>query len=280
MIPSPEPEPEAEVPPITPGFAILLTFVVAFSQVFFILTLRSLGLDMGPASLGIATILAFGFTFRLAVPRIPSPPSIHLGFVRPPPIAWWAALFLVASVLLISEADNIAKEMWPLPDELTPVEPPEGAAYQLGLALLLVVVLPAAQEILFRGLLQPGMVRLWGSGRGVLFISALNALAFALLNPWSFAATLTSSLVLGVLRQSSSSLLPCLLLHAMFGLVTLLATHEFFSIPGFDDLSAAHTPMEWLGTAALLCGIGFGLCRAAASPRAPTLPTQLPGEDH
>jgi membrane protease YdiL (CAAX protease family) len=153
-------------------------------------------------------------------------------------------------------------------------------AYQLGLALVLVVVLPAAQEILFRGLLQPAMVRLWGSGRGIAFVSALNALAFGLLNPWAFAPTFTSSLVLGILRRSSSSLLPCLLLHALFGGATLLATHEFFRIPGFDDTSAPHTPMEWLGTAALLCGIGLGLCRAAATPRGPTLPAELPGQDH
>ncbi len=279
MIPLPEPESEPEVQPITPGFAVLLTFVVAFSQVFLILMLGSLGFGMGPASLGIATILAFGFSFRLAVPRIPTPPSVHLGFVRPAPVAWWAALFLASSVLLTSEVDNIAKQIWPLPDKLVPVEPPEGVAYQLGLALVLVVVLPAAQEILFRGLLQPAMVRLWGSGRGIAFISALNALAFGLLNPWAFAPTFTSSLVLGILRQSSSSLLPCLLLHALFGGATLLATYEFFRIPGFDDTSAPHTPMEWLGTAALLCGIGLGLCRAAATPRGPTLPTELPHHD-
>ena len=34
-----------------------------------------------------------------------------------------------------------------------------------------------------------------------------------------------------------------------------------------------------LGTAALLCGIGLGLCRAAATPRGPTLPTELPHHD-
>ncbi len=278
MIPSPEPAPEA--PPVTPGFAVRLTLVVALSQVILILMLGSMGFSAGPASLGIATILAFGIAFRLAVPRIPSPPEVHLGFVRPPPMTWWAALFLLASVLLVSEADNIVKEVFPLPEELlASSEPPESVAYALGLALVLVVVLPTAQELLFRGLLHAPIVRLWGSARGIVFISALNALAFALMNPWALAPVLTSALVLGILRQSAGSLLPCLLLHALFGLVTFMAAHEVFQIPGFDDTSAAHTPMLWLGPAALLSGIGFGLCRAAASGPSTPLPTEITRDD-
>jgi len=277
MIPPPDPAPPA--PPVTPGFAVLLSFVVAFSQLILILVLSSMGLGMGPASLGIATLLAFGFAFTLAVPRIPAPPEVQLGFVRPPPIAWWAALFLLGSVLLISEADNVVRGVWPMPEELSSAGPPGDFADQMGLALVLVVVLPVAQEILYRGLLQPPIVRLWGSARGIAFISALNALAFSLMNPWALIPVFASALVLGVLRQSASSLLPCLLLHVLFGGVTLLASHAFFQIPGFDDTTAPHTPMMWLAPAALLSGIGFGLCRAAASTPGPPLPTELTGED-
>lgn len=275
----PLPEPESEAAEVTPGFAILLTFGLAFFQLLFIVLLGGMGLGAGPALWGISAILAFGFAFRLAIPRIQSPPGVHLGFVRPPPLAWWAGLFLVASVLLISEADNVFKEVWPVPEELTSVEPPENVAYQLALALVLVAVLPATQEILFRGLLLPPIVRLWGAGRGILFISALNALAFGLINPWAFASVLTSALVLGVLRHSSRSVLPCLLLHVLFGLITFMASREAFQIPGFDDTTAAHTPMEWLAPAALLSGIGLGLCRAAASGPGPAVPTESPRDE-
>ena len=37
-----------------------------------------------------------------------------------------------------------------------------------------------------------------------------------------------------------------------------------WGIPGFDDPSAAHTPVEWLVFAGLFVAAGFWLCRAAS----------------
>ncbi|MFQ5514377.1 MAG: lysostaphin resistance A-like protein [Myxococcota bacterium] len=281
MIPIPESEPEA---PITPGFAILLTLIVGFFQMAFLVTFREASEAAAPALLGSATILGFGLALYLAASRIPDPPGFWLGFVRPPPIAWSAALFLSGSVLLISEADNIWKRIFPLPEELSsaPQALPSGAGYALSLGLLLIVVRPLAQEILFRGLLQPHFVRAWGAARGVLFCAALNAVAFALLNPWSLASVLTMALVLGILRASTHSILPGLALHAGFGALTVLASYQVFGIPGFDDTSAPHTPLEWLAPAALMTGIGFGLCRSASAlpPPAPPEDSGAPSEPH
>ncbi len=274
MIPLPERDPES--PPqalaITPGFAVLLSLLLAFFQVVFMLMLHGLGFAAGPGTWGIAVLLAFAFSFMLAVPRIASPPGFHLGFVRPAPLAWGAALFLLSSILLISEADNILKQIWPLPPELSSHEPPGSVAYQLGLVLVLLVVLPGTQELLFRGVLQPPMVQQFGAVRGILYVSALNALALALMNPWAVASAFTTALVMGVVRHSGHSLLPSLLLHALFGVITLMATYQAFDIPGFDDTSAAHTPMMWLAPAAVLSGIGFSLCRAAAAATPPEPP--------
>ena len=69
------------------------------------------------------------------------------------------------------------------------------------------------------------------------------------------------ALVLGLLRTASGSVVPGLVLHMAFGLCSVLATAELFGIPGFDDISATHTPLEWLVPAALFTGIGLRLCR-------------------
>jgi membrane protease YdiL (CAAX protease family) len=257
----------------------MLTFVVAFFQLAFLLVFQGGETSSGPAILGMATILGFGLAFSLAAPRIPEPPAFHLGFVWPPSMAWTAALFLVFSVLLISEADNLFRRIFPLPEEFQDLEPPEGGVYQLSLMVVLIAVRPAAEEILFRGFLQPHFTRSWGAARGILFASALNALAFVLLNPWAFASIFTMSVVLGILRHSSQSILPSLLLHAVFGLVSVLASHAVFGIKGFDDMSAAHTPLAWLAPAILLSGIGFALCRAASEYAAPEPPDPGPRDD-
>jgi hypothetical protein len=61
--------------------------------------------------------------------------------------------------------------------------------------------------------------------------------------------------------------MPGLLLHVLFGAVSTLATVELFGIPGFDDLSAPHTPILWLMPAALLTGVSLRLCQTLLAAR-------------
>jgi hypothetical protein len=79
--------------------------------------------------------------------------------------------------------------------------------------------------------------------------------------------TLGEALCLGVLRQSSGSIYPSILLASLFGGVQLLAEQRLLGIPGFDEVSAAHTPWPWLAGAALCSGFGLWICaRVARTP--------------
>ncbi len=260
--------------PVTAAFATVITILVGFVQAAFLLAFRDVSSAATPAIMGMATIVAFGYALFLAASRIPNPPAFHLGLVRPPAIAWTAVLFLASSLLLVSEVDNLFKRLFPLPEAWLEAERelPAGALYALSLTLVFAVVRPVAQELLFRGFMQPHFVRRWGPIAGIGFTSLLNGLAFFLLNPWSFASVFALSLVLGTVRHSCRSLLPALTLHALFGITTVLATYGVFGIDGFDNLDAPHTPLGWLAPAALLSGIGFGLCRAAAASPPPEAP--------
>ena len=270
MIPDPERE---ETPQLTVGFALLATVAVAFLQLLILVVLTGPSGEGSAARLGIATIVSYGALFVIAAPRIPAPPADYLGFVRPVERSFSAALLLLPSVLLVSEVDNLFRAVWPNPlggaDEA-----PSGMAL-VETAIVLIAVLPVIEEIFFRGMLQPRLVERFGRAGGIAATAGLSGLAWLGLpaGPWIAVALVCNGLVLGLLRESSRSLLPGLLVNVGFGACRVAAVMYAFGIPGFDDMSADHTPLAWLVPAALLVGVGLRQCQAMlASADAPAAP--------
>jgi len=272
MIPEREPrEPDEELP-FTAGFAIVLALGAAYLQfAIFVVPVvfewahpESL---KSPARLGIAAILAYGGAFALATRRIHDAPGEALGFVHAPRQGWTAALLLLPSIVLISELDNIVKLLLPVGEAAD--TPAVQGLYLVEWAVFLIAVLPVVEEVFFRGLLQPPLVRAWGRRRGVLACSAVAGIAFSvgLFNYAMLPIVAARGLLLGLLRESAGSLLPGLVLNVAFGAIAVLAMRGFFGIPGFDDAESAHTPLLWLAPAAISTGAGLGLCRALLRAR-------------
>jgi len=89
-----------------------------------------------------------------------------------------------------------------------------------GILIAFAVVPALCEEILFRGFLQSGLVRLFESRPvGV----AITALVFALfhLDPWRFTGVLVLGLFLGALAQRTGSLLPGMLAHALNNILSI-----------------------------------------------------------
>jgi membrane protease YdiL (CAAX protease family) len=271
-------EPEVEPFPSV-SQAVALTLLASIVQGFLLLLL--VGQHGGRvAFLGMSAIPAFGLAFALGATRLPGSPALALGLVRAPSRAWLAVPFLCAGLLLTSEIHNIVLHFFPYPEEMGEATRPEGFLAVLEWAVVLMLVLPTTEELFFRGLLQPGLVRRAGAGRAILLTSALHGLtAFLVRGPHVALSIAVGALLLGFVRHSSGSLLPALGLNVLFGFVTLLATLGAFGIPGFDDLTAPHTPLGWLAPAALCVGFGLALCRelGGASPGpGPVPPPTLP----
>ncbi|MEE8558542.1 MAG: CPBP family intramembrane glutamic endopeptidase [Myxococcota bacterium] len=268
--------PLKEAPPFPSiGEAVALTLTATLIQAFLLLLLIA---SHGPrvAFSGMSTMVGFGVAFTLGAARLHGPPGGSLGFVRASPRVWIAVPFLLGTLLVTSELHNILVGLFPYPEEFEPMRP-AGAAAILEWAVVLMLVLPAAEELFFRGLLQPGLVLRLGTWKGIALTALLHGLAAGLLrDPRSAPAIAGGALVLGFLRHSSGSLLPVLALSVLSGGVALLATLDFFGIPGFDDLSEAHTPLGWVVTGALSMGIGLLLCREDES--APSRPEEPTGE--
>jgi membrane protease YdiL (CAAX protease family) len=256
-------------PPLTLEFAFLLALLAPLAHGLCMLVLLQIGFRGLMSVAGMGAVLAYSGLFTLCALRFQRPPMLQLALVRAPALAWLAVAFLLPSIMLSSEIDNVVKALFP-----PPIEPPAtGEAMPfLGPTIAIVVlgVFPVAYELFFRGILQPLAVARLGVIAGILVTALLSGVALGLIlgGPWGIAPAFAAALVLCILRQSSGSLWPPIALHALTGAALLAAQYKLFGIAGFDDVSAAHTPLAWLAGAAASLAIGFGLCRAAARSRA------------
>jgi membrane protease YdiL (CAAX protease family) len=146
-------------------------------------------------------------------------PRAVLSLRRPAPAAWAAAVLGVAGLnRLLTVAGAWQESVFPMPepmrlfyDALLAYRGPLDFAWLL---LAFAVVPAVCEEILFRGFLQAGFVRLFESApRGI----AATALVFAVfhLDPWRFAGILVLGLFLGALAQRTGSLWPAVAAHAL-----------------------------------------------------------------
>ena len=134
----------------------------------------------------------------------------------------------------------------------------------LDLLLLIVVVavVPAVcEEILFRGFLQSGMVRVFESApKGI----ACSAMVFALFHifPWRIPLLMVMGLFLGYLAHRGRSLLPAMLAHALNNALSILLPH----LGPVAGRALEGTPLTLMAGAALLAGAIGLLHRSAPGP--------------
>jgi membrane protease YdiL (CAAX protease family) len=272
MIPDPGRSDPGVRPPLTFELAFVLAMLAPLVHMLCVALLFTIGFRNALPVVGMGAVLAYTGIIALCAARFRRPPLEELALVRAPASAWLAVLLLASSVVLSSELDNWVKAFFPPPlPELAP-EPPGEAPPFLGatLALIELAVFPLAYELFFRGILQPLAVARIGVVPGVLVTALFSATASGLVfsGLWGLPPSFANSLVLGVLRQASGSLWPPLALHALTGAITLGAQYKLFGLAGFDDISAPHTPIEWVAGAAVLTSVGLVLCRIASRSEA------------
>jgi membrane protease YdiL (CAAX protease family) len=239
------------------------------------------------AALGIGILVAVGGVAAFGASRVPPPQAERLGLRGLGPSHLLAVALLLPSFLLVSEVDNWVRALAPPPDAPVLAERArERIATETPLALVetLIVVsglVPIAEEWLFRGVIQQGLVARLGAAGGVAATAALFAAGHG--SPgisaaaWlaAAAANFGTGIMLGVARLATGSLLAPILLHAgMNGLGTAsIALQERVPIPGLNA-PGAHTPLALLLPAAAAVTLGFVLLRrpARAAPDSASRP--------
>jgi CAAX prenyl protease-like protein len=266
MIPDTDPEPR---PPLTLEFVFMLALLAPLIHLLWQILLQTVGLRLGVSAYGMSALVTYGGLVALCAPRFRLPPARELAFVPAPSSAWLAALFLTAGIIVSSEIDNVVKSLVPPPAPLPPDSAgTESAMIGPALALVYIGVLPLCFSVFFRGMFQPLAAARLGVIPGVLLTAVFSGFADgfvpALIHGglWDMVPLLLNALVLAILRQCSGSVLPTLLLQSLWGAAQVCAQYRVFGLAGFDG--AGHTPMLWVGGAALLTVVGFALCRAAA----------------
>jgi membrane protease YdiL (CAAX protease family) len=253
-------------PPLTLEFAFLLALIAPLAHGLCMLVLIQIGFRGLMSVAGMGAVLAYSGIFALCAVRFQRPPMQQLALVTAPALAWLAVVFLLPSVVLTSEIDNVVQAFFPLPVDPAPATGEALPFLGPTLAIVVVAVFPVAYELFFRGILQPLATARLGAIAGILVTALLSGVALGLIlgGPWGLAPAFAGALVLCILRQASGSLWPPIALHALTGLTRLAAQYELFGLAGFDDVTAAHTPVPWLAGAVVSTAIGFWLLRVAA----------------
>jgi membrane protease YdiL (CAAX protease family) len=249
--------------------AFLLALLAPLVHLLWTILFGQIGFQLFLSQLGMGALVTYGGLFALCASRFRTPPARQLGFLAAPAPAWLAVVFLTSAIVLSSEVDNVVKSLAPP----TPPPAPTGAVappfFGVALALVYVGVYPLVYDVFFRGVLQPLATARFGAAPGVLLTTVMSGFASAFLpaimngGAGALAPAFIDALVLCILRQSAGSLWPVLALHVLWGIGLICAQYQVFGLAGFDA-GGAHTPVPWVVGAALLTGVGLGLCRAAA----------------
>ncbi len=197
--------------------------------------------SMHPLSLAVAQLLGFGAVLRISarwMARRGVRPGVALGLGTPPPLPSLALCLLagLALQLPLAEIGNAVQELAPLSleTELRRQRLMEPASIGGAVVTLFAftIVAPATEELLFRGLLLPGLEARHGTARALLG----SALLFGAIHfDWpGFATAAVAGLVLGAIRIRTGSLWPCLLAHIGVNAVPLLVPRSVWPIEGFN----------------------------------------------
>ena len=215
---------------------------------------------VGPAFLVLAPLAIarwLGDDIRESFAIHPEPPS---------QLAWCAGigLALVAPMVILGMLNSIFVEtpQWFLEavDDLSPDTPLEWTAH----LLLVAVLVPFAEELVFRGILQPAAASALGSLRAVAAVGLIFALVHFQL--WNLLPLAIIGMVLGLVRLTTGSIIGCAVAHGAYNLgVTLLGR---LAASGGDEPNVRAFGLLMVGAfvGAWLCWVALGRLRPVVEP--------------
>ena len=265
---SPHPTARTRARPIRP----FPTFLQGLGLVVLVLVLQvTIGLSFNlldptagtysqhPLTLGLGNVLAFGLVILGTTRRS------GVGFretcplsAAPTRVLFLTAVLILGTVILLSEVDNLTRLFFPPPATLA--EAFEGLldtrARPISSFLLLVMVAPVTEEVLFRGLILRGFLQNYSTRSAIL----LSAFLFAVMhtNPWQFISAFVAGVLLAWLLIETGSLLPCLFAHAAANGTAWLAGLTQVEIPGFTGGmgDAVQFQPVWLNAVGVAFAVG------------------------
>jgi len=182
--------------------------------------------------------------------------------------------------ILASELDNVLQFILPMPDSLARLLG-DMMSGDLDMAIVLVVVAPLTEELLFRGLILHGLLKRYGTVLAVLLPTLLFTLVHV--NPYQFASAIIMGVFLAWLFVRTRSLWPCIIAHTLFNsqviLIPMLRDTFGLQIRGFTgmpgDGPVVFQPIWFDALGLVLVGLGVWTAALLAGP-VPTVPSSGP----
>ncbi len=216
-----------------------------------------------PATLAIVNLIAIGLLLMWGLKKAKASFKEVFSFV---PMRM--SLFLPMSLtiigvgILLSELDNLLRTILPMPAVIADfyMNLFLGQKSLWGSFVLVVVVAPLTEELLFRGLILRGFLSRYTMRKAVL----ASAILFGIfhLNPWQFLGAAIMGVLFAWLFVRTRSLLPCFFGHALNNAFPLILLGIFnLEIPGVTTgfIKVEFQPL-WLDLfGLLLAGLGLWL---------------------
>lgn len=218
------------------------------------------GLLRNPGLWGLVNVLSLGPVILYAWRRTGGTLDVFRLRAIPPVLVAPVLLCVIGSGILVSELDNLAHTIiGPPPKALDFSWMFTGDSRDLpGAMFLLMVVAPATEELLFRGLILRGLMSRFSAPTAVVLTAVLFALFHV--NPWQFVGAFVLGLLFGWFYLGLRSLVPCLIGHAAANGFPLLISAALPSIPGLTQVT---DPVQfhplWLDALGLVLAASGGL---------------------
>ena len=161
-------------------------------------------------------------------------------------------LMAFSGSFLVAEVGNLTEEILPVPEDLRAmflgILQAEGVGQFLQRAALLSLMAPVTEELMFRGVIMFGLIRVYGGPRGVL----LSSVCFGVFHliPWQAAGATLIGVLLGVIVYRTGSLFAGMAMHAIWNFFPLLVVSSLQNVApegyGFNSGEVSHIPIALL----------------------------------
>ncbi len=215
-----------------------------------------------PVNLGLAQLASLLFALWVGLVRYRPGfrPRVAL-LVRPLPARAIALAFLSGAALQfpLAELGNHLRHVWPLPPgaeaQLLRLLEIRSLGDALRVLMMFVVVAPVGEELLFRGLLLPGLARSYGRWPAVFASAFLFGLAHW--EPVTAILATSAGLVLGAVMLRARSVLATIALHAGFNAAPVLLQRNIVRVEGFNTIGEGvyHQPFILWASASLVAAL-------------------------
>lgn len=217
---------------------------------------------MGTATVGNLVGLGLMIWIGIRTSRIPVAQILALRQF-PPRLCIPLVILAISGSVLIAEVSNWTEEILPIPNSLRQtflqiLRAPDWFGFFVR-AILLSLIAPITEELLFRGVFQYGLTQNYGPTKGII----LTSICFGVfhITPWQGIGATLIGLLLGLVVHRTGSIFSSMTLHAIWNLLPLIILSaipdSYLSTFASSTDTIKHIPLHTLAIVSIIFILGL-----------------------